>query len=161
MRPDSIRLSRRHKIALYATLAAVFASGAAWAWMHYLAHAANEFGASLAETWTLAVHGLVAAGSLLFIGALLPLHIKFAWRANRNRSNGILMLFVVCLLIITGYALYYIGNERLRSWTSWTHLIVGLTLPAFLIIHIWRGRATRNVKRSRHHSPATRNILVK
>jgi hypothetical protein len=161
MRPDSIRLSRRHKIALYATLAALFASGAAWAWMHHLAHAENEFGSSPAETWTLAVHGLVAAGSLLFIGALLPLHIKFAWRAQRNRGNGILTIFVVCLLIITGYALYYIGNERLRSWTSWTHLVAGLTFPAFLIIHIWRGGATRNVKRSRHHLHATPNIPVK
>ena len=161
MRPDSIRLSRRHKIAFYGILAVVFATGAIWAWLHYFARSENDFGPSRTETWMLTVHGLVAAASLLIIGTLLPLHVKSAWRAQRNRSNGILMLAVTSLLILTGYCLYYIGNERFRSWTSWTHLIVGLALPAFLIIHIWRGRATRNLKRSRHHSPARPNVLVK
>jgi hypothetical protein len=161
MRPDSIRLSGRHKIAFYTIVGVVFASGAIWAWLHYFAHSENEFGASRTETWTLTVHGLFAAASLLLIGSLLPLHIKFAWRARRNRVNGVFFISIVMLLILTGYGLYYIGNERFRSWTSWIHLIVGIALPAFLIVHIWRGRATRNVKRSRYHSPATRNILVK
>ena len=161
MRPDSIRLSRRHKIAFFSVLAVVFASGAAWAWMHYFAHGESDFGSSPAETWMLTIHGLFAAASLLLIGSLLPLHVKFAWRAQRNRPNGLLMLAVVSLLIISGYGLYYIGDERFRSWTSWTHLIVGLGLPIFLVVHIWRGRATRNVKRSRRHSAATPKILVK
>lgn len=161
MRPDSIRLSRRHKIAFYGILVVVFATGAIWAWLHYLAHGENDFGSSRAETWTLTIHGLFAAASLLVIGSLLPLHIKFAWRARRNRVNGVFFISIVTLLILSGYALYYIGNERLRSWTSWIHLIVGLALPVLLVFHIWRGRVTRNVKRSRHHAPATRNILVK
>ena len=35
MRPDSIRLSQRHKIAFYSVLSVVFASGVIWAWLHY------------------------------------------------------------------------------------------------------------------------------
>ncbi len=161
MRPDSIRLSRRHKTAFYTVIAAVFASGAFWTWLHYFAHGENDFVASPTETWTLTIHGLFAAASLLLIGSLVPLHVKFAWRADRNRFNGIFFASIVALLILTGYGLYYIGNERLRSWTSWSHLIVGLALPLLLILHIWRGRASRNEKRSQHHSRTARNILVK
>jgi hypothetical protein len=33
----------------------------------------------------------------------------------------------------TGYGLYYAGSERLRAWTSWIHLGVGLILPMGLV----------------------------
>jgi hypothetical protein len=148
MRPDSIRLSQRHKVAFYTVLGVVFASGVIWVWLHYFARTENDFGASPTQTWVLTIHGLFAAASLLLIGSLLPLHVKYAWRARRNRSNGIFFISIVALLILSGYALYYIGNERLRAWTSWIHLIAGLVFPILLVLHIWRGRASRKIKRS-------------
>ncbi len=161
MRLDSIRLSRRHKIALYSVLGVVFATGAIWIWLHYFVHDENEFGSSAAQTRILAIHGLFAAVSLLLIGSLLPLHVKFAWRSKRNRFNGIFFISTVALLIATGYALYYIGNERFRSWTSWTHLIVGVAFPLLLILHIWRGRASRRQKRIQAQVRTAQNVLAK
>jgi hypothetical protein len=34
-------------------------------------------------------------------------------------------------------------GEKLRAWTSWIHLAVGLALPLLLILHIWLGKRTR------------------
>ena len=161
MRPDSIRLSRRHKFAFYTIVAVVFASGAVWTWLHHFARNENDFGSSPAETWTLTIHGLFAAASLLVVGSMLPLHVKFAWRAKRNRFNGIFFISIVTLLILTGYGLYYIGNERLRSWTSWIHLIVGLALPPLLALHIWRGRRSRKKKRIQTPVRRSENVLAK
>jgi cyanate permease len=161
MRPDSIRLSRRHKIAFYTVLSVVFVSGVVWAWLHYFSQADNEFGSSPAQAWTLTIHGLFAAMSLLLIGSLLPLHVKYAWRAQRNRTNGIFFISIVALLILTGYGLYYIGNERLRSWTSWIHLFVGLAFPVLLVFHIWRGRSSRKVKRSHAQRRTAQKTLVR
>jgi hypothetical protein len=152
MRPDSIRLGRRDKLAFYSVLGVVFASGVIWAWLHYFGLAENEFGPSPAKAWVLMIHGLFAALSLTLIGFLLPLHVKYAWRADRNRANGVFFIAIIALLIGTGYALYYIGNERLRSWTSWVHLGIGLTFPFLLILHIWRGRLSRKAKRLHHHT---------
>jgi len=152
MRPDSIRLSQRHKLAFYSVLGVVFATGVIWAWLHYFVRTEDEFGASPTKAWILTVHGLFAAISLLLIGSLLPLHVKYAWRAHRNRANGIFFISMVTILIGTGYGLYYVGNERLRSITSWTHLAVGLVLPFLLILHIWRGRLSRKTKRFHHHT---------
>jgi hypothetical protein len=163
MRPDSIRLSQRHKLALYSVLGIVFASGVLWAWLHYFGSTETEFGASPAKAQLLMIHGLFAALSLMLIGSLLPLHVKYAWRAHRNRKNGIFFISMVTLLIGTGYALYYIGDERLRSWTSWIHLGVGLLFPFLLILHVWRGRLSRKVKRSHHHTTplaATRDMKI-
>ena len=77
------------------------------------------------------------------VGMLLTGHVRFAWRARRNRGNGSLFLGAFAVLTITGYGLYYAGAERLRAWTSWIHLAVGLALPLLLILHIWLGKRTR------------------
>ena len=86
------------------------------------------------------LHGAGAMVILVILGTLLPSHIRFAWHARRNRPNGIALILFFGFLIVSGYGLYYFGNERLRSWTSWSHLAVGLALPAMIILHIWSGR---------------------
>jgi hypothetical protein len=62
---------------------------------------------------------------LVLIGMLLNGHVRFAWRARRNRANGSMFLGTFAILTITGYGLYYAGGERLRASTSWIHLAVG------------------------------------
>jgi hypothetical protein len=161
MRPDSIKLSRRHKIAFYSVLGVVFASGAIWTWLHYFVQTDSGFSSARAQVWTLTIHGLSAAMWLLLIGSLVPLHVKYAWRARRNRTNGVFFISIVTVLIITGYGLYYIGNEQLRSWTSWIHLVVGLALPFLLIFHIWRGRVSRRIKRFYAPTRGEEKVLVK
>jgi len=141
MRPESIRLKRPHRYVLYLVLALLFFSGLAWAWFNYLLPSDGDFSAS--KSWALKIHGGAAMAILVLVGTLLNGHVKFAWRARRNRGNGILFLSIFGILTITGYGLYYAGGERLRAWTSWIHLAIGLVLPAFLIAHIWLGRKTR------------------
>ena len=89
------------------------------------------------------IHGAAAMAVLVLVGMLLSGHVRFAWRARRNRANGSLFLGVFAVLTVTGYGLYYAGGEMLREWTSWIHLVVGLALPILLLIHIFLGRRTR------------------
>ena len=79
---------------------------------------------------------------------LLNAHVSFAWRARRNRANGSVFLSAFAVLTITGYGLYYAGGERLRAWTSWIHLAIGMVLPILLLIHIFLGRRTRPTDQS-------------
>jgi hypothetical protein len=96
-----------------------------------------------AKAWAMKVHGGAAMAVLVLIGMLLNVHVRFAWRARRNRANGSVFLSAFAVLTITGYGLYYAGGERLRAWTSWIHLAIGLVLPILLLIHILLGRKTR------------------
>ena len=89
------------------------------------------------------IHGAAAMAILVLVGMLLAGHVRFAWRARRNRGNGSLFLGTFGILTVTGYGLYYAGGESLRAWTSWIHLAVGLGLPLLLILHIWLGKRTR------------------
>jgi len=136
---------------LYAVVALLFFSGVAWAYWNYLAVSPGDFETS-AKTWAMKLHGAAAMAILVLIGMLLTGHVRFAWRAGRNRLNGSVFLSAFAVLTITGYGLYYAGGERLRAWTSWIHLAIGLVLPILLLIHIFLGRRTRPLGQSRTRS---------
>ena len=140
-RPDSIRLKHLQKYSLYAVLALLFLSGVMWAYWNYL-WSTGDFETS-GKVWAMKIHGAAAMAVLVLIGMLLNGHVRFAWRARRNRTNGSVFLGAFAVLIITGYGLYYAGGETLRAWTSWIHLAIGLVLPILLLIHIFLGRKTR------------------
>jgi hypothetical protein len=142
-RPDSIRLKRLQKYFLYGVLTLLFFSGVAWAYWTYLAAWPGDFEIS-AKAWAMKIHGAAAMAVLVLIGMVLSGHVRFAWRARRNRGNGSLFLSAFAALTITGYGLYYAGGERLRAWASWIHLAVGLALPILLLVHIFLGRRTRS-----------------
>src|SRR5881275_3746147 len=105
-RPDSIRLKRLQRYFLYAVLALLFFSGVAWTYWNYLAVSPGDFGTS-AKTWAMKLHGAAAMAILVLIGMLLTGHVRFAWRAGRNRANGSLFLGGFGILTVTGYGLYY------------------------------------------------------
>jgi divalent metal cation (Fe/Co/Zn/Cd) transporter len=141
-RRNRIKLSRRHEWSVYVVLAFVFGSGAAWAWLHHFVRRMGEFGESAhpAELWMQKVHGASAMLALVVLGSLLVLHIPQAWRARRNRPTGSWLFALVTFLAASGYALYYSGSEPLRAGMSWSHLWVGIALPFFIALHVWRGK---------------------
>ena len=140
--PDLIRLKPFHRCLLYGVLALLFFSGAAWAYWNDLVSSPGDFEIS-AKAWAMKIHGAAAMAILVLVGMLLTGHVRFAWRARRNRGNGSLFLGGFGILTVTGYGLYYAGGESLRAWTSWVHLGVGLALPLLLILHVWLGKRTR------------------
>ncbi len=153
-RPDSIRLKHLQRYFLYAVVALLFFSGLAWTYWNYLAVSPGDFETS-AKSWAMKIHSAAAMAILVLIGMLLSGHVRFAWRADRNRANGSIFLSAFAVLTITGYGLYYAGSERLRAWTSWLHLVVGLALPILLLIHIFLGKRTRPSGQPRTRSRLT------
>lgn len=146
MKRRGLKLSRRHRLTLYAASLLLFVSGAAWAWANHLdetaraSEAVRQFKPSL-----LKIHGFSAMTFVLLLGTLLPGHVRRAWHARKNRNNGAFFLASIGLLTLSGYALYYIGGEDLRNGVSQFHLWLGLVGPVLLFWHIRTGRkATGN-----------------
>jgi hypothetical protein len=63
------------------------------------------------------------------------------WRAEH--LAGCVIVAIMVLLIVSGYALYY-SDEGLRPVISALHWIIGLGAPAALIWHIVTGRGTHS-----------------
>jgi hypothetical protein len=91
----------------------------------------------------LMLHGAAAMATLMLLGAIVPLHVRRAWRSGRNRLTGPLMVAANAALIVTAFGLYYAGSDTLRPWISDLHITVGVALPPALLVHVWLGRRTR------------------
>ena len=86
----------------------------------------------------LVTHGASAYLFVLLFGAVMPTHIKAAWRAKRNRVSGSLMIAVMSLLLISGLFLYY--ADAMRDSALWMHWIFGSGLLLLFPYHFISGR---------------------
>jgi hypothetical protein len=159
MRRNALQLSRRHKAVLYASTLLVFASGVAWWILDHYAVREDEFGGIAkhpAETWMLKIHGAAAMVILVVLGTLIPIHVKRGWEAGKNLPSGTGTLLFFGILTVTGYGLYYVGDESLRGFTSNIHFWGGVVLPLIVGYHVWRGHWLRRHGRLRPIHPANR-----
>jgi hypothetical protein len=153
MTMSSWRLDPALRFAVYLAVAALFATGVGWLLADQMKESAGaeiwQQESAAAEIWQqasamfLMLHGGVAMLALMLLGALVPLHIVRAWSARKNLGTGILMLACNGGLVVTAFALYYLGAEAIRPWASALHIAFGLGLPLALVLHIKIGRARR------------------
>jgi hypothetical protein len=156
MNAPPIRLGEWHQTYLYGMGSVLILSGALWLLFHYYVRIPGEFGPTLhpLEPWLLSIHGISSAGLLIGFGSVMPGHVRRAWNAARNRFTGSIFFGVMLALIVTGYLLYYVGNETARSFLSIFHWVVGFGLPVFAGWHIWRGRVWRHITMAEHRAQA-------
>ncbi len=141
-----MRLSRGHRHWVYWSGAALLATGAFWLVYRYFLREQGQFGETPhpIEVWWLRLHGAFAMLMLIVAGSLLPIHVRTGWHQHKNRLLGGIVVAILLVLTVSGYALYYFGDEEARPVISTLHWIVGLGAPVALIWHIVSGRATRS-----------------
>ena len=157
-RADSIRLGPWHQGAVYGATAALVVSGIIWLVLHYFLTVPGEYGPQIhpLEPWMLRLHGAAAMAGLIIYGSLLPVHIRRAWSIRRNIVLGIGLVAIMLLLTITGYLLYYSGDENTRPVISAAHWILGLVVPALLAWHIVSGRMQTRISETPSESMENR-----
>ena len=138
-----MRLDPSFRWTLYAVLALLSATGAAWLIMDQLKSIDGGDTWQAAGANLLMVHGGAAMLALMMLGALFPLHIQRGWRARKNRISGTIMATFVATLVVTAFGLYYSGSETLRPWISDAHIAAGFVLSAFIFVHVLLGRRAR------------------
>lgn len=126
-----MRLPASLRAALYIAAAVVFATGCAWLLTEQR------------RTLYLEIHGGATMALLVLIGAVFALHAPAAWREGKNRWSGILVAAVLVTLALTGYLLYYLGDDHARHVASVVHWVVGVAMPVFLALHGGFGRRSR------------------
>ena len=138
-----MRLNPPFRYAVYGAYAALFITGVLWFVADHFKDATDGEFWQLLGARTLMLHGGAAMVMLLILGALFPLHLRRGWRAGKNRLMGAIMIALNGALIVTAFALYYLGSEALRPWISNIHFYAGMILPILLSIHVVQGRRTR------------------
>jgi hypothetical protein len=141
----SVRLGRPRRLGLYVIGLGLWLSGGLWLFFHYFVLRQGEFGASRhpLEPWWLMLHGAFAVATTWMFGLLWGVHIAQRWSLRRRRRSGILLIGLLAWLTLSGYLLYYLGNEHLRAITSWLHWSTGLACPLAFVAHRFRTQLLR------------------
>jgi hypothetical protein len=142
MKRPAALLPLLQKRILYISTAFLWVSGLFWLYCKYFGQIQGEFGqqASPIQPVMLEIPGAAAMIFLMIFGTLLLYHVPTGWEQKRQRPSGGFLLGICWILILTGWGLYYVGNETLRHWTSLIHIFVGVALPLLIYIHIQLGR---------------------
>ena len=122
-------------ILLSVTLGANYASGGAHALLGWCSGPESPPPYILLQ-----VHGISATALQILLGALVVLHILPAWRARRHLGSGLALVVPLGALVLSGLGLYYAGDESLRSFWRWSHIVIGLALPLPLFLHVIQRR---------------------
>lgn len=144
-RQPPIRLSARHRRAVYASLFALWLSGGLWLVFHYFLQRPGAFGDEphVLEPWWLRLHGLTMMVVLVTAGSVIVHHAGRAWQLGKNRLVGALLTGILLWLALTGYALYYFSSDDTQAWLPWLHWLPGLALPLAVVMHVRRGKRRR------------------
>ena len=81
------------------------------------------------------IHGAAAMAGMVLLGALLARHVPCGWKKRASRISGAALLTALLLLVLSGYGLYYAGNESLRAFASQTHFWIGVALAGLFAAH--------------------------
>jgi hypothetical protein len=142
---EKIRLPDPHRWSLYGASGLVWLSGALWLGIEKACGTGNS-------QWSprlLEIHGAAAMIFLVLAGSIWP-HMRRGLALRRNRVSGIGMAAFLGFLTLTGWMLYYVGDETWRNAASIAHWGAGLALPILLASHILLGRRSfRKGSRSR------------
>lgn len=138
-------LGLRRRWTLYIVGIGVWLSGGLWLIFHYFLVQQGEFGPinSPLEPWWLKLHGAFAFAAIWVFGLLWAVHITKLWTHKRRRWSGGILTGVFLVLIITGYLLYYVGDDRVRPFISTVHWVIGLGCPLFFFLHRLKRRNVR------------------
>ena len=135
---DGVRLTSRHRLFVYGSSALLFLTGTAWLVAHAWMRVDGEFGdmPHPLERWSLQAHGAVAMLFLMALGSLVRGHIPAGWRSKRSRLSGATMVAASATLIVSGWCLYYVGDDEVRAFTSQVHWLLGLAGPIIVGAHV-------------------------
>jgi hypothetical protein len=137
MKRSKLRLSPLTEFSVYLVFGLLLVTGVVWMW----AQSGLDDGSHVSSLM-LKLHGAAAMVALILLGALIN-HMRKGWKARKNHPSGLTLMLVILFLVITGYGLYYAGDEQLRSLISQWHAWIGLALFLLLPVHALIGRAIR------------------
>jgi hypothetical protein len=132
-------------VTIHSAFAVLWLTGAAIFVLRHFFAVTTDFGIA-PHPWQpslLLLHGIIAVAVTFLFGWIVGEHVSETWRLGVDRSSGVWILVVMPLLIITGFAAFFLVQDRLRSINGTTHELLGLLLIVPAAVHLVGARAQR------------------
>ncbi|WP_441002859.1 hypothetical protein [Pseudocolwellia agarivorans] len=147
----SLTISKRYRYFFYCVLGLSLVTGVAfWVFRRFFM-VEGDFGpeSHFLQYPMLQIHGFSAFVMMMSLGAIFASHIPKTWSSKRARKSGLFILIATSLSIVSAYILYYLVSEDWHEWLGNGHAIVGILLPAILLLHIKKARISRYKRKTK------------
>jgi len=137
-----VRSTPALRLTVHAAFGALWLLGAAVFVLKHFFAVATEFGPA-PHPWQptlLLMHGILAVAVTFLFGWVCADHVAFTWRMRADRVSGVWLLGLVAVLIITGFAAFFLVDDSLRSTNGTVHEWLGLVLMIPWVAHLLFGR---------------------
>jgi uncharacterized membrane protein len=143
------RMPARKRLAIYLVLGSLWLSGCVWLALDEFFESRGQFGMT-PHPWApaiLLVHGIVAILSMYLLGWVTARHVLRWWPGRLRRlSGGVLAVFFV-FLSLSGFALFFVSDDRWQHLAATAHDALGLGITVFAIQH-WFFARRRDMRRA-------------
>jgi hypothetical protein len=127
----------RRRLAIYLVLGTLWLSGCVWLALDQFFRTKGSFG-MMPHPWQpalLLTHGVLAVVSMYLLGWVSARHVLRWWPGRLRRlSGGALSAFLITL-IVSGFALFFVSDDRWQHLTASAHDLLGLGVTVFAIQH--------------------------
>jgi phosphoglycerol transferase MdoB-like AlkP superfamily enzyme len=127
----------RRRLAVYAIMGALWLSGCVWLVLDEFFESRGPFGVTR-HPWQgaiLTLHGIVAIISTYLFGWLTAGHVLARWPRRSRRLSGATLAAFLMLLTLSGFALFFVSDDRWQRLAAVTHDALGLGILVFAIQH--------------------------
>jgi hypothetical protein len=126
------------RVTIHSAFAVVWLTGALVFVLRHFFAVTTDFGLA-PHPWQptlLVLHGVIAVAVTFLFGWIVGEHVSETWRHGLDRSSGLWMLVIIPLLIITGFAAFFLVQDQLRSINDMVHEWLGLLLVIPAAAHL-------------------------
>ena len=137
-------MPRAQRAAVYLIVGVLWISGCAWLWLDQFAAQRGPFGNTPhpLEPPLLLAHGVAAVASLYLFGWIGARHALRWWVGGRRRLSGASLACVLVVLILTGFALFFLTSDAWQRYSAGAHDVLGIAVTVFAIQHWCFGRVS-------------------
>ena len=131
------RMPTRKRLAIYMLLGTLWLSGCAWLALDQFFASRGQFGMT-PHPWApaiLLVHGIVAILSMYLLGWVTARHVLRWWPGRLRRVSGGTLAALFVLLSLSGFALFFVSDDRWQHLAALAHDALGLGITVFAIQH--------------------------
>jgi hypothetical protein len=142
-------MPRRQRLAIYCVLGALWLSGCLWLMLEQFFARAGPFGRvpHPLQPGLLLAHGIIGISSMYVLGWVSARHVLRWWPGRVRRWSGGALALFFALLALSGFALFFLTEDRWQRTSAAAHDVLGLGVTVFAIQH-WFFARRRDIRRA-------------
>jgi hypothetical protein len=131
------RMPTGQRAVIYAVLGGLWLSGCLWLVLDQFFVRRGPFG-PMPNAWQpplLLLHGVVSVFGMYLLGWVTARHVVRWWPGRLRRGSGATLTAFLLLLVVSGFALFFLSDDRWQRAAALAHDFLGLAVTVFGIQH--------------------------